>query len=93
MASNEVKEVSEQERRKQLASFLYDMAKLMLGSVAIGGMSPLFTGKSLESTNLWCIIVGLIGGCIIAYIANFMLKIKKIIDYGQMRYCRRLVPL
>lgn len=93
MASNEVKEVSEQERRKQLASFLYDMAKLMLGSVAIGGMSPLFTGKSLESTNLWCIIVGLIGGCIIAYIANFMLKIKKIIDYGQMGYCRRPVPL
>ena len=29
MISNAVKEVSEQDRRKQLAGFLYDMAKLM----------------------------------------------------------------
>ena len=35
MVSNAVKEVSEQDRRKLLAGFLYDMAKLMFGSVAV----------------------------------------------------------
>lgn len=46
MVSNAVKEVSEQDRRKLLAGFLYDMAKLMFGSVAVGGLSPLFNGGS-----------------------------------------------
>ena len=45
MVSNAVKEVSEHDRRKQLAGFLYDMAKLMFSGVAVGGLSPLFTGK------------------------------------------------
>ena len=40
MVSNAVKEVSEQDRRKQLAGFLYDMAKLMFSGVAVGGLSP-----------------------------------------------------
>ena len=40
MVSNAVKEVTEQDRRKMLASFLYDVAKLMFGSVAVGGLSP-----------------------------------------------------
>ena len=38
MVSNAVKEVTEQDRRKLLAGFLYDMAKLMFGSVAVGGI-------------------------------------------------------
>ena len=44
MVSNAVKEVTEQDRRKMLANFLYDMAKLMFGSVAVGGLSPLIIG-------------------------------------------------
>ena len=48
MVSNAVKEVSEQDRRKLLAGFLYDMAKLMFGSVVVGGLSPLFNGGSIE---------------------------------------------
>ncbi len=38
MVSNAVKEVTGQDRRKLLAGFLYDMAKLMFGSVAVGGL-------------------------------------------------------
>lgn len=62
MVSNAVKEVSEQDRRKLLASFLYDMAKLMFGSVAVGGLSPLFTGKGLGDINIACVFVGFIVG-------------------------------
>ena len=52
MVSNAVKEVTEQDRRKLLAAFLYDMAKLMFGSVAVGGLSPLFTDGYLGSVNI-----------------------------------------
>ena len=77
MVSNAVKEVSEQDRRKLLAGFLYDMAKLVFGSVAVGGLSPLFTGKGLGDINIACVIVGFIGGCTLAYIANELLRIKE----------------
>ena len=77
MVSNAVKEVSEQDRRKLLAGFLCDMAKLMFSGVAVGGLSPLFTGKGLGDINIACVIVGFIGGCTLAYIANELLKIKE----------------
>ena len=76
MVSNAVKEVSEQERRKLLSSFLYDLAKLMFSGVAIGGLSPLFTGNSLGLINIGCVIVGLISGFLTAYLANYLLKLK-----------------
>ena len=52
MVSNAVKEVSEQDRRKLLAGFLYDMAKLMFGSVAVGGLSPLIIGGDFGLLNI-----------------------------------------
>ena len=76
MVSNAVKEVAEQDRRKQLAGFLYDMAKLMFGSVAVGGLSPLFTGNELWMANIVSVIVGFIGGCVFAYVANRLLVFK-----------------
>ena len=54
MVSNAVKEVSEQDRRKLLAGFLYDMAKLMFGSVAVGGLSPLIIGGDFGWLNIVC---------------------------------------
>ena len=77
MVSNAVKEVTEQDKRKLLAGFLYDMAKLMFGGVAVGGLSPLFTGKGLGDINIACVIVSFIGGCTLAYNANELLKIKE----------------
>ena len=64
MVSNAVKEVSEQDRRKQLSSILYDMAKLMFGSVAIGGLSPLYTENALGEANLVGFVVGGLGGVV-----------------------------
>lgn len=78
MVSNAVKEVSEQDRRKLLAGFLYDMAKLMFGSVVVGGLSPLFNGGSIEIFNIVCLIFGILGGILLAYSANSLLKIKDI---------------
>jgi len=75
MVSNAVKEVTEQDRRKMLASFLYDMAKLMFGSVAVGGLSPLFTGGELLVANYLCMGVGAFGGFGLAYCANKLLKV------------------
>ena len=77
MVSNAVKEVSEQDRRKLLAGFLYDMAKLMFGSVAVGGLSPLIIGGDFGWLNIVCFFVGLICGFLLAYSANDLLKYKK----------------
>ncbi len=57
MVSNAVKEVTEQDRRKMLASFLYDVAKLMFGSVAVGGLSPLIIGGDFGWLNIVCFLL------------------------------------
>ncbi len=76
MVSSAVKEVTEQDRRKLLAVFLYDMAKLMFGSVAVGGLSPLFMGGELGIINVVCIVFGSMVGILLAYCVNNMLKFK-----------------
>lgn len=80
MVSNAVKEVTEQDRRKMLASFLYDMAKLMLGSVAVGGLSPLIIGGDFGWLNIVGFMVGTICGFSFAYSANKLLKYKNIMN-------------
>ena len=77
MVSDAVKEVSEQDRRQLLAGFLYDMAKLMFGSVAVGGLSPLIIGGDFGWLKLVCFFVGSICGFLLAYSANDLLKYKK----------------
>ncbi len=75
MVSNAVKEVTEQDRRKLLAGFLYDMAKLMFGSVAVGGLSPLIIGGKFGWINIVCF--GSICGFLLAYSANSLMKSKE----------------
>ena len=70
MVRNAVKEVSEQDRRKLLAGFLYDMAKLMFGSVAVGGLSPLIIGGDFGWLNIVCFFVGSICGLSFAIFLN-----------------------
>ena len=77
MIGNSVSTDQEQDRRKLLSGFLYDMAKLMFGSVAIGGLSPLFTGTALGVINIICLISGSLCGTFLAYCANSIMKIKK----------------
>ncbi len=77
MVSQKTTDDRETDRRKLLAGFLYDCAKMIYGSVAIGGISPLFTGNELAIVNIGCIIFGFIGGTIIAYEANCIMKFKK----------------
>ncbi len=77
MVSSAVKEVTVQDRRKLLAGFLYDMAKLMFGSVAVGGVSPLFTDGYIGPVNVVCIVLGSIAGLLLTYSANNLLKFKE----------------
>ena len=78
MVSNAVKEASEQDRRKLLAGFLYDMAKLMFGSVAVGGLSPLIIGGDFGWLNIVCFFVGSICGFLLAYSANDLLRYNEV---------------
>lgn len=76
MVSQKILDSRETDRRKLLAGYLYDCSKMMYGSVAIGGLSPLFTGRELALVNIGCIVFGFLGGAIIAYAANYIMKFK-----------------
>ena len=76
MVSQRTTDDRETDRRKLLASFIYDCAKMVYGSVALGGLSPLLTGTSLDTIHLICLAVGLACGTCIAYFANYIMKFK-----------------
>lgn len=54
MVSQKTTDNRETDRRKLLAGFIYDCAKMVYGSVAIGGISPLLTGTPLSIIHLNC---------------------------------------
>lgn len=76
MVSQKTTDDRETDRRKLLAGYLYDCSKMMYGSVAVGGLSPLFTGKELAMVNIACIIFGFLGGAAIANAANYIMNLK-----------------
>jgi len=43
-----------QKRRELLASYFFDLSKLMCGGVVIGGLSPLLTGGEMGLYNYLC---------------------------------------
>ena len=69
------KEVREKDkvRREKLASFFYDAAKLTLGGIVIGGISPVFASTENEM-NLRMILAGAIATFAFAKIGNDILK-------------------
>ena len=76
MVSQKTTDDRETDRRKLLAGYLYDCSKMMHGSVAIGGLSPLFTGNELALVNISCIVFGFFGGIALAMEANYIMKFK-----------------
>lgn len=74
MVSTKTVETRETDRRKLLATFVYDMAKMMYGSVAVGGLSPLLTGDSFGIIHILCISFGILCGTFCAYCANYIMK-------------------
>lgn len=74
MVSTKIVETRETDRRKLLAVFVYDMAKMMYGSVAIGGLSPLLTGASFGIIHIVSIVFGIVCGTFCAYCANYIMK-------------------
>ena len=76
MVSQKTTDNRETDRRKLLAGFIYDCAKMVYGSVAIGGISPLLTGTPLSIIHLNCLAVGIACGTSLAYFANYIMKFK-----------------
>ncbi len=77
MVSQKITDDRETDRRKLLASYLYDCSKMMYGSVAVGGLSPLLTGDTFGAVHLVSIAFGLACGVYLAYQANYIMKFKK----------------
>ncbi len=63
-----------QKQREMLAAFLYDVAKLSISGVGIGGLSPLVTGDDMNVYNYTCIVGGLLVSLGFAMAANNILK-------------------
>lgn len=68
-----MKEERDKVRREKLASFFYDSAKLMLGGLVIGGVSPIFTDDR-NDINIYMILAGGVATYVLAKIANDILK-------------------
>lgn len=63
-----------QKQREMLAAFLYDVAKLSISGVGIGGFSPLITGDEMNVYNYLCLSCGLVVTFLFAFEANRILK-------------------
>lgn len=69
-----------------MASYFFDLSKLMCGGVVIGGLSPLFigvgigglspliTGKEMTTFNYICAAIGSLAAIVFAYCANRIMK-------------------
>ena len=77
MVSKKTTDDRETDRRKLLAGYLYDCSKMMYGSVAVGGLSPLLTGDPLQAVHQVCLVSGVAYGSSLAYLANYIMKFKK----------------
>lgn len=62
-------------RKEKLASFFYDLAKLIFATLGLGGLSPLLTNSD-TIINLQIFILGLIATFSLAFFANQILKYK-----------------
>lgn len=66
-----------QKRRELLATYLYDVSKLIISGVGIGGLSPLVTGDTMSIYNYLCAIFGSAASIVFAYTANRLFKTRK----------------
>lgn len=67
----------EYDRCTMLATYLYDVSKLLISGVGIGGLSPLLTGEDFGFYNYLFIAFGTGAAILFAYSANRLMKIQK----------------
>ena len=64
----------EYDRRTMLATYLYDVLKLLISGVGIGGLSPIVTGEEMTYSNYMLIAAGVLAAYLFAYSANMIMK-------------------
>lgn len=69
------KEVKEKDkvRKEKLASFFFDVAKLIIAGIVIGGITPMYNNDYLN-VNYLVVIFGTIAAVFFAWIGNKILK-------------------
>ncbi len=65
-----------QKQREMLSTFLYDVAKLSISGVGIGGLSPLVTDDEMTVYNYIFLFLGSVVSFIFASMANKILNPK-----------------
>ena len=63
-------------RNEMLADYFFGLSKIIASGVVIGGLSPLFTGNEMKTTNYACIVFGGAAAVVFAFIANQLLKVE-----------------
>ena len=76
MVDNKTLADREHDRRARLSTYLFDVSKLLISGVGIGGLSPLITGKEMTVNNYVCVVIGALAAFAFAYCANRITKIK-----------------
>lgn len=62
--------VKEHERRSKLCDFLYDVSKLLISGVGVGGVTPFLMGQVLTVRHYISVVLGLLAAILFAYLAN-----------------------
>lgn len=76
MQQQEIKKEAKEKdkvRREKLASYFYDLSKLILAGVVIGGLTPIYT-NNVEDVNLNVILIGAVATILLAWIGNKILR-------------------
>lgn len=60
-------------RKEKLANYYYDLSKLILGGLGIGGISPIF-GGDVNVVNWYSVVVAFVAAIWLAIFANRILK-------------------
>lgn len=61
-------------RRDKLASYFFDLSKLIFAGLVIGGVTPLFTHTTDDGMNWLTVVLGFFSTYIFAFFANRILK-------------------
>lgn len=62
--------VKEHERRSKLCDFLYDVSKLLISGVGVGGVTPFLMRQVLSVRHYISVVIGLLAAILFAYLAN-----------------------
>lgn len=69
MSEEEKKEERKKAVRDKLAGYIYDVSKVVIAGIVVGGISPVFSNGELTASSVAIVICGTVIAVFLAYFA------------------------